>query len=366
MIVSHLHIQGVRNIEQASLSFGSGFNFIYGPNGAGKTSVLEALAILGRGRSFRTSSLNRVISHEAKDLVVRAVLGDQHEQQVGFRRARTGGPEISIDGRRSNRLSDVARLVPLQVMLPDVSQLVFGPPRQRREFLDWGLFHVEQRYLPSFAGYRRALNQRNAWLKQLHGKLPPGGASTDPWLPQMVSSGVELTMMRAEYVAQLDIEFRHLLKQLAPELMVELSVSGGVYSADELFKNMSETFERDVKFGVSHVGPHRADLRFRSGDRAAVDAVSRGQAKLIASAAVFAKAVLHEKRTADRCVFLIDDFGAELDVAHWRLFVQTLSGLRCQVIATAAQAPLLDQGMIDHARCEMFHVEQGAVRRVTQ
>ena len=49
-------------IERTSCT-ASNYNLIYGPNAAGKTSVLEALAYLGRGKSFRGAGTPELIRH---------------------------------------------------------------------------------------------------------------------------------------------------------------------------------------------------------------------------------------------------------------------------------------------------------------
>ena len=50
-----LKINSVRNIEYAELYLSPKINLIHGMNGSGKTSILEAIHLLGMGRSFRTT-----------------------------------------------------------------------------------------------------------------------------------------------------------------------------------------------------------------------------------------------------------------------------------------------------------------------
>ena len=54
-------IQDLRGYGSAELAFGGGPHLVVGPNAAGKTSLLEAIALLGWGRSHRTSADGELI-----------------------------------------------------------------------------------------------------------------------------------------------------------------------------------------------------------------------------------------------------------------------------------------------------------------
>ncbi|RMD79838.1 MAG: DNA replication and repair protein RecF, partial [Gammaproteobacteria bacterium] len=54
MALLQLTIRDLRNLAQVELSPGPGLNVVWGPNASGKTSLLEAVHLLGRGRSFRS------------------------------------------------------------------------------------------------------------------------------------------------------------------------------------------------------------------------------------------------------------------------------------------------------------------------
>ena len=53
MALDQLTVTALRCIGQAELALAAGLNLISGQNGSGKTSLLEAVYLLGRGRSFR-------------------------------------------------------------------------------------------------------------------------------------------------------------------------------------------------------------------------------------------------------------------------------------------------------------------------
>src|ERR1700753_1277333 len=70
MSLGQLSIQNLRCLKQAELDLHPSRNLIVGANGSGKTSLLEAIFLLGRGRSFRTRNSERLITHGESRLVV--------------------------------------------------------------------------------------------------------------------------------------------------------------------------------------------------------------------------------------------------------------------------------------------------------
>ncbi len=360
MYLKTLHIAHFRNISSADLALSPGLNYFHGDNGAGKTALLEAVYMLARGRSFRTAKATTLIDHAADGLLLRATLEGEGEfgHTLAMSKDRSGQTALRIDGEKERRISETARLLPVQVLLPSAADLVLAGPADRRSFLDWGLFHVEPQFLDVSRRYRRVLSQRNAWLKTALDSETP---QTDPWFEQLCGLSADMSDMRQRYLDNFQPAFADALARLAPELEVTLALDwGGLASAAEIEKKLSDSFSRDVKFGVTHRGPHRADLLFVTGGRVAAEIVSRGQAKLIASAALLAQAEHLYAVRQQKSVFLIDDFGAELDAGHWRQFTATLVALGCQILATST-TPLDAAVRAQTDAIRVFHVKHGSI-----
>ncbi len=166
MVVRTFKASRFRCLKDVDLEFDPQYNLIFGQNASGKTSLLEALAYLGRGKSFRGAPRQAVVAHGERDFVVFGRVSDGgREASVGIRNG-ADSLEIRIDGETTKGAADLASLLPLQVIDPEVHSLVAGGPEQRRRFLDWIVFHVEHEYLAAWRRFRRALKQRNILLKQ--------------------------------------------------------------------------------------------------------------------------------------------------------------------------------------------------------
>jgi DNA replication and repair protein RecF len=358
--LTRLEISGVRNLSRVVIGCSNDLNLFVGANGAGKTAILESIHLLARGRSFRSGAIGSVIQHGASVLHVAADIQDEQrgEVNVRFSKAHSGAVELLINGRAERKISEIARLVPIQVMLPDGSTLVLGAPEERRRYLDWGTFHVEPSYVGTLRGYQRVLQQRNASLRALKVHRSDGVSELDVWTTRLAELGVAVDTMRRRYLVQLLPAIARQIAAMSSDLAVAIMYQPGWPDGQTLAESLRECWSRDVNSAVTSRGPHRAELRLEVGSERASAIISRGQAKIIASAMRLAQAEVTAQFGRRRSVFLIDDIGAELDGTHSERFFAALGRLRCQVFATATEASRRTETFRgDDVR--LFHVEQG-------
>ena len=196
MRVAAIGIRSLRILDSIEIEFSPGVNLLVGSNGSGKSSVLEALHILGSGRSFRSHRLRDVVTHGESSLhVVGRTLGNDGNTE-------TIGVEHSPDGLRIRRggvdvktSSELAALLPTVTVTPDTYRLVTDGADLRRRIVDRLLFHVEPTYLDHHQRYRRALRQRNAAIRGGLGDEELGG-----WDTELAVAGEQLTVQRVRYL----------------------------------------------------------------------------------------------------------------------------------------------------------------------
>jgi len=362
MRIQRLEVSGIRNLTSVGIDCVDGLNTFVGDNGAGKTALLEAIHILARGRSFRSTAIAPIIRHGEERAVLRARLEDESrgDVQIGVVRHRSNRSEIHVNGRSERQLSAVARLIPIQLLLPNASELVFGPPKERRHFLDWGLFHVEPTYVDQLRAYQQALEQRNALLRSMGSHDRSEFAA---WTEQLTIRAMQVDIARRRYVERLVPTFERALETLSPGMTMGIEYRGGWTAGADLEDCLRDGIDRDVKFGLTHYGPHRADLKVSVGSTPALTTLSRGQGKVVASAFRLAQAWVTADLSGRSSVFLIDDVGAELDARHNANFFDALEAMNSQVFATATTADVLGSSFAGRAR-RLFHVEQGSCRPI--
>ena len=320
--------------------------------------MLEATYLLTRGRSFRGHAVGPVIADGQDGLVVRAEL--EAGRSLGIARPRRGKTVLHIDQQPTRRLSEAAALLPLQLLLPDVSELVFGAPGERRRYLDGGLFHVEPPYLMALKDFQGANRQRNALLRAWGDQ--GSEQLLDVWTEAFCRHADRVHGFRAGYVEELRPWVAAVLEELEVPFGVDLSYRNG-WGDEPLDKLLGDALAKDVKSGTTNAGPHRADLSLSISGASARNKLSRGQGKLVATALILAQARLLRERTQRRSLLLIDELGAEMDSAHLARLVAVLDPATCQVIATSTRLPGAEfETLASDGSFTLFHVEQGEVR----
>ena len=195
MFVQDLEITNLRILDSAMLVPGQGLNVLYGPNGSGKTSVLEALHLLGVGRSFRSRHHHEMVRRGTQGFRVNGAIC----RETGVRRlGLEHGPEglrIRCDGQAVTSASLLAKELPLILLTPESQRLMTEGASLRRQLLDWCLFHVEPGFLPVFKRFRRVLKQRNAALRSQESPR-----AVRSWDDELIASGNEVHELRARYV----------------------------------------------------------------------------------------------------------------------------------------------------------------------
>jgi len=348
MHITALEIQRLRNLDQVSLQPSAGLNWLYGENGSGKTSVLEAVHVLARGRSFRANTLSPVIQDGSRSLTVFARTGEP-EHRLGVERL-SGQWTGRFDGASCSRVSDFARRLPLVLVDPENHQLLEGGPALRRNFIDWGVFHVEHSYLEVWRRYARLLRQRNAALRDA-----APAAVLESLEGPMADAAETLEHTRSRWVHSL----AEVLAVLEPALAfriapLRLEYRSSCQSAVDYRETWAANRERDLDQGYTREGPHRAELAVRSGDRPAATRLSRGQMKL--AALLLKLAQMKQAHSAGQVpMLLLDDPVSELDRDHLDRLLDWLRQQPYQAWITAVSPA-------EGVDARLFHVEQGKIR----
>ena len=356
MQVTRLELRNLRNLREVSLHPGPGLNVFTGDNGAGKTSLLEGLHLMAYGRSFRGRVRDGLVRSGCDALEVFVEWQDPALRRLRRAGLRHGGAswEGRLDGEKVPHLGELCAAFMVVTFEPGSHALVSGGAEPRRRFLDWGLFHVEQTFLPLWRRYARGLKQRNALLKS-----GAGVHQLAAWDQELAESGELLTRERARYLERLQTGVQRVMERLAPQLgRVELGFEPGWRrDAMSLADALTLAQERDRRFGHTTVGPHRADWQLRLSSKPAGEPLSRGQAKLAALGCLLAQAEDCAQLRGSWPAIALDDLASELDPGHRERVLATLLGTGAQLFVTGTEP------LAAIAEAAMFHVERGEVVR---
>jgi DNA replication and repair protein RecF len=358
MYLLKLDIYHVRNIQQISIAPSPTLNLIVGANASGKSSLLEAIYILGRAKSFRSSSIKSVINLNQESLIVSAQTrqADGSNQLLGIQLDGKNF-EIRINQQPKQLRSDLAYALPLQLIHPKSYELLDAGAQIRREFLDWGVFNQDSDFLVCWRRFKKALAQRNSLLKtkQL--------TQLKVWDKELVDYGTIVNRHRLSYLEKFKPVFFEISKQFLGLEEIELKLLSGWDVSKDFYQILHDELEKDLRYGFTHSGPHRGDLQLLVNSRLAKDFVSRGQLKLLILSLKLAQVkLLISSQNKSSCV-LVDDFAAELDSIHRAKLLDFLFAMQCQVFITATE--LADFGDLSRfSNYKLFHVEHGNLKQM--
>lgn len=358
MSLQKLDIYNVRNILKASLNPSPGLNFIDGKNASGKSSLLEAIFILGRARSFRTPHLKQAVRFDSNSLIVsgKVIQKNGTPCQIGLQ-FDGQACEIRINQQPHQGRHQLAYALPIQLIDPKTYKLLDSGPQIRREFVDWGVFNDNENFLPAWRQYKTALKQRNALLKMRRSE------HIEVWNKELFNYGTIVADFRQQYISRLETVFKAIIADFLHIETVGLNLLNGWDQGKGFVQALRSDLEKDIRYGFTHSGPHRADLQVSINGRLAKDYVSRGQLKLLVLALKLAQVKLLQLEYGNVGCILIDDFTAELDSNNRDKLLSYLSDLDYQVFMTATE--FMEFGDISQIHnYKMFHVEQGEVKQV--
>ena len=356
MHLMQLQIQNFRNLTDINFEPVEGVNLITGLNASGKTSLLEAIYYLSQLRSFRTHQISDLIHRQSTQLQLVAQIHTDSDNQIpiGIQRSRNK-LEVRANRQPIKRVADIATLFPVLAIHPDSYKLITGSPSQRRQYMDWGVFHVEHDFFGVWQRFKKALSQRNAALKSKQ-----DDAYCSLWDKELFDMATHIDDLRNKYLTSLKPYLDDLISLFFKDQDVDVTYKRGWSNdagLDQLLK--TELFKDRLK-GFTQFGPHRAELVIRVDGQSAQTGISRGQQKTLVALLRLAQAQHFTESTGRNCILLYDDLAAELDYVHREKILDVLVNMKVQLFLTAIEAEQVDLSAWSNKK--MFHVEQGQLK----
>lgn len=357
MALSHLKIENLRNLSQIDIEPSTGINILLGENGSGKTSLLEAIYLLGLGRSFRTRTIKHALQYEQGRFQVFALSG-QNNIPMGLRYDKNTGLEIRLNNYPLKRLSELANHLPIQLIPANCHQFFEQGPRFRRQLLDWSLFHVERGFHLQWQNYKRALQQRNAALRnhQIEEQV-------SSWNKHLAEYGEAIHLQRTACLEVFLKDFISIFPRLCPEYEnadYSIQYQSGWMKNEKLADCLDANFQRDSALGYTRSGSHAADWLIKINNLLPGENLSRGQQKLYFIALSICQALQLKRAGTNPSIFLVDDLSSELDLFHQKSVLTLLTELEQQAFITSTDFSLASE-LDEQQNICWFHVKLGEI-----
>ena len=358
-VIHKLAISQFRNLNQQYIEPGSQLNLFIANNAQGKTSLIEAIYYLGHNRSFKTKSLKELIQLNHRQFQLDAKV-DNYRIKLEKSKQKTC---IDIDQLRLKNSSALSKILPIQIITPDKGFIVNGTPKNKRSYLDWGVFHVEPEFLTDFKKYNKALKNINILLSQQ--KIE----ELDNWFLEISQLSTNINIARNNYITELKrINSCEILDNLS-DLFKSINTfdyefkSGwpkevDAYNTDSVYHYLLKNKSYLLKTKYLNYGPHKASLKFYLNKQEECF-LSRGEQKMLSIIFWLTQVSMLVKNNIHPVV-LIDDISSELDNIKIKTILNYLQQLNIQIFMTDIGINSLQ---IESENTSVFTIENGVITR---
>ena len=346
MYIKELRLKNFRNYRDLAIGFDRRVNLITGQNAQGKTNLIEALYMSSMGRSFRTSRDSEMILF-GEDSAYIKVLAEKEliSTKVEIMLSRYSKKAVRKDGSAVRKTSDLLDNIIIVIFSPDDLKIVKDEPEKRRRFIDRELSQIKPAYFDAFVKYRRALLERNTYLKSQDVKE----SMLEIWDEGLIKYGALLMKYRRDFISEIsgisgDIheKITNGREKLTLKYDPDVDLAGDTATQEEFIeRELVSSREKDMRTGSTSAGPQKDDFIFMIDGINVRNFGSQGQQRTSALSLKLAELELIRKETGENAVLLLDDVMSELDEERREYLIRALSENQIFITTTDIDESLL-------------------------
>jgi DNA replication and repair protein RecF len=327
-MLSRLMLREFRCFEHAELALHPELTLLVGRNAQGKTSLLEAMCVLMRLQSPRTSMRTDFIRFGAKACVIEGRWNDTRLRFGQSATTRRLAVDDAICGKSGDYLKSTARVVWMDHADMNLAR---GSAEHRRRYLDFAAAQLFPEYLPALKSYERTLRSRNFLLKR---DAAISWKQVDAYGAQLASHGEVLARCRAELVERLAPHVRHAHAQVSGASEEAAIAYARGYDGASMEQALLEARDGEQRTRTTAAGAHRDELQLAVNGRDAGSFASEGQQRTLCLALKLAQARVLEEGAGEPPLLLLDDIFGELDKRRRAALLAYLPSHAQKVITT--------------------------------
>ncbi len=364
MYIKEIELKDFRNYEELKTVFHQNVNIFIGQNAQGKTNLLESIYLTSMGKSFRTNRDKDMIRFGADFFRIRLLaIKEERELLVELAVNRDGKKGIKIDGIKAKKLSQLFETIYMVIFSPEDLRIVKDEPEKRRKFIDRELCQIKPSYYNNLNQYRKALNQRNACLREFYaGNSRMTDEILDIWDSKMAEYGSRIISSREEFIhkihkisSRIHEEITNKKEQLEVSYEPNIAVSQDQQSF--FYEELKKNREKDKRKGTTGRGPHKDDLSLKIGGIDIRSFGSQGQQRTAALSLKLSEIELIKEETGENPILLLDDVLSELDQERQNYLIRSLEDI--QVFITTTE--LSEEAEQRLGKIKYFQIKNGTV-----
>ncbi|MBO5317119.1 MAG: DNA replication/repair protein RecF [Oscillospiraceae bacterium] len=325
MKLNELTLENFRNYREISLNFSQGVNLIVGDNAHGKTNLLEAIAYLGSGKSFRAQKTGEMI-HFGKEFasIEGALFSQEREQTLRWVLFPGGRPrQLYRNGAKKKTAGEISGVLQTVLFCPEDLMVLKTGASARRRLGDNALCQLRPNYEAALAEYGRILEQKSRILKDRY-ENPALLEILPEYNTRLCQVGALLISYRARFYKALGkaaAGFHGAFSGGAEEFRLEYKTVSTVKDPFAPVKELTEDLHQHL---MSHeraelesaqclTGPHKDDFDVTLSGISLKAYGSQGQTRTAAISLKLAQRELMAAQSGEMPLLLLDDVLSELD-----------------------------------------------------
>ena len=343
MRIELIKLRDFRNYEELTLAPHPGVNILFGQNGSGKTNLLEAIHYCALGRSHRTSQDREVVRRDQPMAAIGVQLkknGVRTDVTVKLTPGELRRKTVFIDQKRASKLSDLMGRVQCVIFSPEDLMLVKEGPSIRRRFLDMMLSQLSTSYFIALQQYQKALDQRNAMLREARRGERMDAAMMDAFEEAMAVPCETIIPLRRQFVQMTGemaatkyaaISGRN---QEIFSMIYQCCLSADDDLVDQVKRHLAQNRREDSLRGSTGFGIHREDINLLLSGREMKVFASQGQIRTAALSMKLAQLEIFRSISGETPILLLDDVMSELDMSRRTRLINEINGVQTFITCT--------------------------------
>lgn len=343
MRIDALKLKDFRNYEELTLTPHPGVNLLFGQNGSGKTNLLEAVHYCALGRSHRTSQDREVVRKGAFSCAIGVTVvkeSGRHDVAVKLTPGESRKKQAYLDRKRAPRLSDMMGHLQCVIFSPEDLMLVKEGPSVRRRFLDMMLSQLSTPYFVALQQYQKALEQRNALLREARRGRPADPDMLDAFERAMAVPCETIIKRRRQVMAEIAVIAREKYAAISGrahepfEMTYQCCLPTAEDIPGQVMAILRKNRNDDAIRGLTSFGIHREDVALTLMGREMKLFASQGQIRTAALSMKLGQLEVFRRETGEAPVLLLDDVMSELDMTRRTRLLEEIDGVQTFVTCT--------------------------------
>lgn len=368
MYIKNINIKNFRNYDKLSLEFNKGINIIYGNNGQGKTNLLESLYFLALTKSHRSYIDNNLIK-DNKDSF--KLIGNIYVEKIKTKleiNYNIKQKTLKIDNNEVKKINEYISKMNIIIFYPDDLELIKNSPNIRRRFLNLELSQLQSDYYILINDYNKILKIRNDYLKK---NKNFDKSYFEIITNYLIDKAIQIYRIRNKFIIRLNENIEEIYKNLTDidnfNILYKTSIYFENYERDylkeKLNKEFKKIYDKELKYKMTLIGPHRDDIEFYIKDKNIKQFASQGQQRMAVLALKLAEINIFKQYKNNYPIILLDDVFSELDKKKKNNLLKYIND-DIQVIITTTDLSNISKKLLNKAK--LIQIENGQVKKIVE